>query len=270
MALKAEKFDFKINAGVSNLNEEFRRRGITNVKTVNTIPNGIDMITVIVFWDDNETPPVLGLVDRPATEIDYFVNNASELTILQNELLQQYYNNEITQLELENTVIYQSDTHEYFHATANVNNVYTFNTFNTGNGPVGPKGEKGDPGQPIKGDPGDKGETGYGEKGDPGGPPEHEIEEASGDCDNGGWQLRFKKPDGIWGNWIIICNGEDGEPGAQGPQGEKGEAGTFPSGYSGTVDVVTDVTYNEEYCIFTVTKKQLTFTGGGLTGVANL
>ena len=100
-------------------------------------------------------------------------------------------------------------------------------------GPQGPAGPKGDPGiqgpegpqgpqgeQGAKGDPGPKGDTGAtgpaGADGAQGLPPEHEWQ---------GTQLRFKEPDGSWGQFIDL----------RGPQGESATVPVATSAMAGKV-----------------------------------
>lgn len=81
-------------------------------------------------------------------------------------------------------------------------------------GPIGPRGPKGD----------------KGDQGEPGLPPEHEISKDK-------TKLRFKHPDGEWGDWIDFKKiaeqfggssgagvGMPGRPGSQGPAGPVGPA----------------------------------------------
>lgn len=79
-------------------------------------------------------------------------------------------------------------------------------------GPIGPKGPKGD----------------KGDKGDPGLPPEHEI-------DKDQTRIRFKNPDGTWGDWIDFKKlaeqfgkSTPGAPGMRGSQGPAGPSGPAP------------------------------------------
>ena len=92
----------------------------------------------------------------------------------------------------------------------------------------GPKGDKGDTGaQGPQGEQGLKGDTGA--AGSQGLPPAHE------------WlltQLRFMKPDGIWGAYVDLKGekGDKGDTGEQGLQGEQGQPGPKgDKGDSGTV-----------------------------------
>lgn len=82
-------------------------------------------------------------------------------------------------------------------------------------GPQGPQGEKGATGNPgPKGDTGDAGPAGA--DGAPGLPPEHEWQ---------GTQLRFKEPDGSWGQFIDL----------RGPQGESATVPVATSAVAGKV-----------------------------------
>lgn len=85
-------------------------------------------------------------------------------------------------------------------------------------GPEGPQGPQGEQG--AKGDPGPKGDTGAagpaGADGAQGLPPEHEWQ---------GTQLRFKEPDGSWGQFIDL----------RGPQGESATVPVATSAVAGKV-----------------------------------
>jgi len=89
-------------------------------------------------------------------------------------------------------------------------------------GEPGRRGEDGRPGK--KGDKGDRGEPGKkGDKGDRGPAPEHQWERT---------RLRFKKPDGRWGQWVDL----QGAPG----RGGGGGGGWSPYGLPAATGDVPD------------------------------
>lgn len=134
-------------------------------------------------------------------------------------------------------------------------------------GPAGPQGPQGVPGPQglagTTGATGPQGLQGYhgptGPAGVPGPMPDHEVSQG---------MVRFKKPDGSWGQWVqqrgggntanYAVTGPVGPAGPQGPAGtganvETGPALTYTSG------VLTLITYDSgNYKVFTYTSSVLT------------